>query len=113
MVIIVTPILLLIDEAHGFQSFLLIIFRLIHGWIQASGMIPYILLVRYFEEDSPEDRCKVHAWWALASMGEIIGLGGIYLMIHKLDMSWNIAFLICLAVSGLIAILQQISVNEA
>ena len=33
-------------------------------------------------------------------------------MIHKLSIAWNVAFVISLGVSGLVAIAQQILLNE-
>ena len=33
-------------------------------------------------------------------------------MIHKLNISWNIAFVICLVITGLVALVQQCLLDE-
>ena len=33
-------------------------------------------------------------------------------MIHKINVSWNVAFVICLAITGLVALLQQCLLDE-
>ena len=106
------PTMLWIDSAGELQKLFLILVRICHGWIQAYIFVPYLLLTETFDVNVPTDKCKIHLWWGIGTVGDAIGLLAIQMMDRGIGLQWNISFLICVGVSLLVSVFQYTCIRE-
>ena len=99
-----------IEYVGLFQQLFLILTRIANGWIQSFTIIPYLLLTNTFSIYRADDKCKIHLWYGISSIGDGIGLLVTQVMLEK--MTWNFAFLIFVAFSWLLALAQYLIIEE-
>lgn len=87
---------------------ILIISQLCTGFSRAYMMVPYIIVIQYFDA-AIKNKIAINFWCSFSVLGDVTAVIATSFMLNNFNINWKICLYVCIVVFFIFCLLQHLS----